>query len=219
MGRSLSARGPTSKSGMMEVPSHHDYFDKAYVKEWAENAIKERPERRAFFDAFVREACGAQRQEISVLELGPGPGFLAEQLLDRCSISSYYLFDFSPFMFELSRSRLGRFEGKTVFLKGDFKKKNWPRPLPRNFDLVVSLQCVHELRHAERIPRLYAQIYRLLAPGGLFLMCDHVNARRNQRAHFMTVAEHLSALEGVGFTEVREVFQKVDMSLMRGCKG
>ncbi len=52
-GEALSARGHTSESGMMEVPSHHDYFDKAYVKEWAENAIKERPERRALFDEIV----------------------------------------------------------------------------------------------------------------------------------------------------------------------
>ena len=203
---------------MRDVPSHHDFFDRAYVKRWAERATRERPERGLFFDAFVREALKIPKKEISVFEFGSGPGFLAERLLDRCAISKYNLFDISPLMHELSRGRLARFSEKTVFLEGDFRKENWSRGLPRNFDLVVSLQSVHELRHARHIPRLYGEVYSVLAPGGLFLVCDHVNERRSGPAHFMTVAEHLSALEAVGFTEVREVLSEADMSLMRACR-
>jgi len=203
---------------MKDVPSHHDFFDQAYVKKWAERAVRERPERELFFDAFVREALKIPKKEISVLEFGSGPGFLAEQLLDRCAISKYHLFDISPFMHELSRGRLARFSEKTVFLEGDFKKEGWSRALPRNFDLVVSLQSVHELRHARHIPRLYGEVHRLLASGGLFLVCDHVHERRGGPAHFVTVAEHISTLEEAGFAEAGEVLTEVDMSLIRGWK-
>lgn len=203
---------------MREVPSHHNYFDETYVKGWAETAVRKRPERRVFIDTIVRAARGMPKETLFVLDLGSGPGFLAEQLMDQCSISSYYLFDISPFMLELSRSRLSRFTGKTIFVEGDFKNKNWSWPIPRKLDLVASLQSVHELRHAERIPRLYAEVYRLLSHGGLFLVCDQVNAHRNERAHFMTVAEHVSTLEGVGFIDAREVLSKRDMSLIMGCK-
>lgn len=203
---------------MKDVPSHHDFFNQAYVKKWAERAVRERPERGFFFDAFVREALKIPKKEISVLELGSGPGFLAEQLLNRCAISKYYLFDISPFMHDLSRDRLARFSEKTVFYEGDFRKENWSRALPRNFDLAVSIQSVHELRHARHIPRLYGEVYNLLVLGGLFLVCDHVNERRSGPAHFMTVAEHISTLEEAGFTQVEEVLSEVDMGLIRGCK-
>ena len=203
---------------MKDVPSHHDFFDQAYVKRWAERAIRERPERGLFFDAFVRETLKIPKKEISVLEFGSGPGFLAEQLLDRCAISKYCLFDISSLMHELSRDRRARFSEKTVFLEGDFRKENWSYNLPRNFDLVVSLQSVHELRHARYISRLYGEVYSLLVPGGLFLVCDHVNERRSGPAHFMTVAEHLSTLNTIGFTEVSEALSEADMSLIKGKK-
>ncbi len=182
-------------------------------------ANRERPERKVFLDAFAREASQIPGKQLTVLDLGSGPGFLAEELLDQCSISKYYLFDISPFMHQLSRSRLKRFLEKTAFLEGDFKNENWSHALPRNLDLVVSLQAVHELRHARHIPRFYKQVYRLLASGGLFLVCDHVNSRRYGAAHFMTVAEHVSTLEAAGFTDAKEVLSKRDMSLIRGWKG
>ena len=41
----------------------------------------------------------------------------------------------------------------------EFKKDDWTAAVPAGFDLVVSLQAVHELRHASRAPKLYAQLY------------------------------------------------------------
>jgi ubiquinone/menaquinone biosynthesis C-methylase UbiE len=89
---------------------------------------------------------------LSVLELGCGPGFLSEALLQK--IARYTLVDFSAQMLDLSRSRLARFKDRTVFIQADFKKDAWTAAVPAAFDLVVSLQAVHELRHANRIPKL-----------------------------------------------------------------
>ena len=112
------------------------------------------------------------------------------------------MIDFSPQMLELSRSRLAKFKDRTVFIQADFKKNDWAAAVPAGFDLVVSLQAVHELRHASRIPKLYAQLYGLLVPGGTILICDHVNSASpsgHRADHFMTVEEHLSAFKEVGF--------------------
>jgi len=73
-------------------------------------------------------------------------------LLQNCQSACYTLIDFSPQMLELSRSRLARFKDRTVFIQLDFKKDDWTVAVPAGFDLVVSLQAVHELRHASRIP-------------------------------------------------------------------
>lgn len=203
---------------MKEVPSHHDFFDPAYVKSWTEDVQRYRPERRKFFKAFVSEVKQIENENLTALELGCGPGFLAEKLLENCAILRYYLLDISPHMLDLSQKRLIGFKEKTVFIERDFKKKNWAAPLPADLDLVVSLQSVHELRHASRIPRLYKQVYDLLVPGGAFLICDHVNPRlpRHYRAaHFMTVAEHISTLTEVGFNRAKEICAAKDLSLIR----
>ena len=200
-----------------EVPSDHDFFDPGYVKQWTDSIVRYRPERQQLFKAFAAEAAGIQKDQLSVLELGCGPGFLAEQLLQNCNISRYTLVDFSPHMLELSRERLARFKDRTVFFQRDFKKKSWTAAIPADFDLVVSLQAVHELRHASRIPRLYGQIYNLLVPGGSLLVCDHVNSRlpsHYRAAHFMTVEEHLSTFNELGFIRAREICAAADLSLM-----
>ena len=123
-------------------------------------------------------------------------------MLENCEIARYTLIDFSPQMLELSRSRLAKFKDRTVFIQADFKKNDWTDAVPAGFDLVASLQAVHELRHASRIPKLYAQLYSLLVPGGTILICDHVNSSSpsgHHAAHFMTVEEHLSTFKKVGF--------------------
>jgi predicted methyltransferase len=76
---------------------------------------------------------------------------------------------------------------------------------------------VHELRHASRIPKLYAQLHSLLVAGGSLLICDHVNSPSpsgHRAAHFMAVAEHLSTFKEVGLINAREICPAADLSLM-----
>jgi SAM-dependent methyltransferase len=200
-----------------EVPSDHDFFDPDYVKHWSDSITRYRPERKKLFKAFTDEAARKKKGALSVFELGCGPGFLAEALLDYCDIVRYTLLDFSPEMLKLSRNRLAKFTDRVIFIQADFKKENWVDSVAAGFDLIVSLQAVHELRHASRIPKLYSQLHELLVPGGKILICDHVNsaARSAHRAaHFMTVEEHLSSFKEVGFINPREICPAADLSLM-----
>lgn len=198
-----------------EVPSDHDFFDPAYVKHWSDSITRYRPERQKLFKAFATEAARIKKSALSVFELGCGPGFLAEALLNNCDIARYTLLDFSPEMLKLSRNRLAKFKDRVVFIDADFKRENWTDAVPPGFDLIVSLQAVHELRHASRIPKLYAQLYELIVPGGKILICDHVNLPSGYRAaHFMTVEEHLSTFKKVGFINPKEICPAADLSLM-----
>ena len=120
-----------------EVPSDHDFFDPAYVKQWTDSIIRYRPEREQVFRAFAAEAARIEKPALSVFELGCGPGFLAEALLENCQIERYTLIDFSPQMLELSRNRLAKFKDKTVFIQRNFKEENWTDAVPAGFDLVV----------------------------------------------------------------------------------
>lgn len=202
---------------MKEVPSDHDFFDPEYVKHWTESILRYRPERQNLFEKFAAEAARINKPGLSVFELGCGPGFLAEALLTKCRVTRYTLLDFSPQMLELSRNRLAAFNDRTVFIQQDFKKKDWTAAVPAGFDLIVSLQAVHELRHASRIPTLYGQLSSLLVSGGAILICDHVNSSSRgsyRAAHFMTVEEHLAAFKKAGFISARELCPAADLSLM-----
>jgi predicted methyltransferase len=68
---------------------------------------------------------------------------------------------------------------------------------------------VHELRHASRIPKLYAQLYSLLVPGGSLLICDHVNSSSRSGHH-----ADLSTFKEVGFIRAKEICPAADLSLM-----
>ena len=139
-----------------------------------------------------------------MLELGSGPGLLAERVLRSCAIESYTLFDFSRPMLDLSRERVGDHPA-TKFVLGDFKQQDWTRAVSAPFDAVVAMQAVHEIRHKRHVPGLYRQVHETLCPGGLLLVCDHVPPDQSERmiALHSTEEEQHVALRSAGFVHVK----------------
>jgi len=192
----------------------HDYFNKGYVDEWVSIANLKRPFRHSFFDAIASEVKKLDRPR--VLDIGSGPGFLAERVLTECDLTSYHLFDFSPRMIELSRERLKDFGDKAVFHQGSFLDNGWWRLLPGPFDAIVSLQAVHEVRESSRIPRLYGDLRQLLCEGGVILIADQVNTGDKREEHFLTSDEHQAALQNAGYDSVRIVYEEGDLTMFGG---
>jgi len=199
---------------MHKYTGPHDYFNDDYVDEWVSVANSKRPFRHAFFAAFTSEL--SKLDHPRVLDIGSGPGFLAERVLTECDVAYYHLFDFSPRMIELSRERLEAFGDRTVFHKGSFLEDGWWRSLPGPFDAIVSLQAVHEVRESVRIPRLYGELRLLLRPGGVILIADQVNEGDKQEEQFLTVDEHRIALKDAGFESVRIVYEEGDLAMFEG---
>jgi SAM-dependent methyltransferase len=158
---------------MHDYTGPHDYFNEAYVKEWASLANSKRPFRPKFLDAFVSEL--AVLNNPKVLDVGSGPGVLAERVLTGCDVASYHLYDFSPHMLELSRARLRDFGDRAVFHQGSFLDEQWWQSLPAPFEAIVSMQAIHEARDSARIPKLYGEFRPLLREGGIILIADQVN--------------------------------------------
>lgn len=196
---------------MHDYSGPHDYFNQAYVNEWAGVANTKRPFRPEFFDAFVSELATLQKPQ--VLDVGSGPGFLAERVLNGCDVASYHLFDFSPHMLELSRARLRDFGESAVFHQGSFLDEQWWQSLPTPFDAIVSMQAIHEARNSARIPRLYGEFRPLLRVGGIILIADQVNDGNRQEEHFLSVGEHEAALSKAGFEGFRRVHAAGDLAL------
>ena len=199
-----------------DVPSSVDYRKMDDAREWEQTATSRRPWRTECFDQFVAAIESSPVPVRRVLELGSGPGFLAAHVLQRIPDLEYVALDFSAAMHALAGQRLGALAGKVTFVERSFKEPGWGADLGP-FECVVTNQAVHELRHKRHAAKLHSEVRQLLVPGGSYLVCDHFlgsDGMANDQL-YMTTEEQRAALEGVGFSEVTELWRKGGLVLHR----
>jgi ubiquinone/menaquinone biosynthesis C-methylase UbiE len=185
-----------------DVPSPIDLRDPGDAATWAAEADAKRPwraELRRAIAELVREAAPPPRH---VLELGAGPGLLAEAVLQACPVERYVALDFSPPMLAMCRRRVGG-NPAVQLVQADFTRPAWADAVAAPFDAVIAMQAVHEIRHKRHVPRLYGQVLGVLRPGGLLAVCDHAPFDDSAKwtALYATVDEQHAALAAAGFTE------------------
>lgn len=151
-----------------------DYLERA-------DSISHRGEGEAALLEFMPQ--GTQR----ILDLGTGDGrLLALVRQTRPKIESLAV-DFSPSMLEAARRRFANDALVRVV------EHNLDAPLPElgKFDAVISSFAIHHLVH-ERKRALYAEIFDLLTPGGVFCNLEHVASP--------TPRLHEEFLHAIGYT-------------------
>jgi len=157
-------------------------------------------------------------RHLKVLELGSGPGMLAEQILRRClSVRVYTLLDFSEPMLAVSREQLAEFAARLRLVRADFRDDDWMAQVGR-VDAVLSMQAVHEVRHKRHVAVLYEKVRSVLEPGGLMLICDHLpgeNADPRRSALYMTSDEQLAAFNIAGLRKATVHFVANGMALYK----
>ena len=104
-----------------------------------------------------------------ILDLGTGPGKLIELLKANRPGAQFVGLDFSALMLDILRKRFSGDPSVTV-VAHDFDR---PLPPMGSFDAVVSSFAIHHLAH-ERKRSLYAEIFGILVPGGVFCNLEHV---------------------------------------------
>lgn len=124
---------------------------------------------------LTRAACPAAR---TLLDLGCGDGILGHALLDAFAnnVPTAMFADFSPPMLDAARARLAGYDGAR-FTPLDYASLGWAESVgrPGTFDAIVSGFSIHH-QPDERKRAIYRDIYRLLAPGGIFLNLEHVSS-------------------------------------------
>lgn len=200
----------------IDVPSPIDLRLMPDAREWEQTAMSKRPWRTEFFSRFSAEIKNMSPSGHRVLELGSGPGFLAEHLLTSLDYIKYVLLDFSPAMHQLAKDRLGPLADRAEFIERSFKLTDWMDGLGK-FDCVVTNQAVHELRHKSYASQLHKQVRTILKPGGLYLVCDHFcgeGGMKNDQL-YMSVEEQKEALTLAGFLKVEQIMLKGGLVLYR----
>ena len=128
-----------------DVPSAIDFRSPKDARDWAATALTKRPWRTQFFVRIAEALADLAVPQPSILELGSGPGLLAEHLLAAFPGSSYAALDVSPAMHQIAKERLGLLADRVVFIERDFRAPDWPHGVTV-VDAVVTVQAVHELR-------------------------------------------------------------------------
>lgn len=109
-----------------------------------------------------------------ILDLGCGDGLLGRFLLSRYSAAEGVFVDFSDPMIEAARNQVGDMPRASV-VKADFGAPEWRREIEKlgRFDIIISGFAIHH-QPDERKRALYAELFTLLAPGGVLLNLEHV---------------------------------------------
>ena len=162
-----------------------------------------------------------------VLDVGTGDGRLIGLVRDAREGVDAVGIDFSPPMLAAARER---FEGHAWFVE-----HNLLDPLPElgTFDTIVSGLAIHHLPD-ERKRSLYAELFELLEPGGVFLNYEHVaSATPALHAEFeaaigvgaddpsnqlVLVEPQLEWLREIGFADVDCMWKWRELALLHGRK-
>jgi tRNA (cmo5U34)-methyltransferase len=166
-----------------------------------------------------------------VLDLGTGDGRLLALLqVARPDMMGVGL-DYSEAMLDAGRQRFGE-DDRVELLEHDLAA---PLPALDRFDAVVSSMAIHHLEH-ERKRSLYAEVFEVLEPGGVFANFEHVASptRRLHLAFFEAIGEplehedpsdrllevetQLGWLRSIGFEDVDCYWKWLEMALLIGIR-
>ncbi|NEQ43140.1 MAG: class I SAM-dependent methyltransferase [Leptolyngbya sp. SIOISBB] len=110
----------------------------------------------------------------TLVDLGCGDGILGRYLLNRFPTAQGIFADFSEPMLAAVRQKVSDIPQATV-VTADFGQPDWGASVATHgpIDVVVSGFAIHH-QPDDRKQAIYAEIYDLLAPGGIFLNLEHV---------------------------------------------
>ncbi len=107
---------------------------------------------------------------VTVLELCCGEGLLAQTILERFPTYTVYGLDGSPGMLKRAAERLAHFGERFQARQFDLADTAW-RSEYAHLNGVASSLAIHHLDGKQK-QALFADVYRMLAPGGAFIIAD-----------------------------------------------
>lgn len=146
----------------------------AWVERWDLQQQNYLPDREDRFTAMIDAVEAAGRPDTLVLDLGSGPGSLAIRLLRRMPAATVVAVDADPLLLALGTSAWRDLAGLR-FADADLRSAGWSAGLglERQPDAAVSTTALHWLTE-RALAALYAELARLLRPGGMVLNGDHL---------------------------------------------
>ena len=144
-----------------------------------------------------------ESKSLRVLEIGSGKGFNSLVLARHNPQDRFSGLDLTPAHVAIARHKAGQ-QTNLTFHIGDYHALPFPDSC---FDIVAGIEC---LCHASSLPRVLAEVFRVLRPGGRVVITDgfrrpHFDGRDDQTKLAARLVERSMAVER--FWEI-DVFEK-----------
>lgn len=143
------------------------------VHEFLEGMRAAIPQAAEQLDVMLRLIQAARPDLHNFLDLGCGDGILARAVLSRYPQAQGVLLDFSEPMLSAARQHLDL--PNITFVAQDYGLPAWVDSVRIHapYDAIVSGYSIHHQPDARK-RELYAELYDLLKPGGIFINIEHV---------------------------------------------
>jgi tRNA (cmo5U34)-methyltransferase len=168
----------------------------ALTKKYLEGVRGAIPLAQEQMQVMLRLIRSAQPDLKSVLDFGCGDGILGQAVLDQHPLAHGVFLDFSGPMLEAAWERLADYR-MVSFILADYGETGWQQHLQQvagdvpsgngrdepsadnaaaiRFDAIISGYSIHH-QPDERKRELYAELFDLLSPGGIFINVEHVSS-------------------------------------------
>ena len=128
-------------------------------------------------DMMLKLVAKAQPGLKTFLDIGCGDGLLGRAVQEHYPKSFGVYVDFSDTMLDAAKRRLadGGFEHEVI--KTDMQNRQWVEQLSKfgPYDAIISGYAIHHQPEARK-KEIYAEVYELLKPGGIFLNLENVSS-------------------------------------------
>lgn len=126
-------------------------------------------------DVMMRVIRAARPELTTFMDIGCGDGILGHTILAHYPDAHGVLLDFSGPMIEAARHKLATNRAQLHFITEDYGNPQWVKAVKAHspFDAIVSGFSIHHQPNTRK-QTLYAEIYNLLKPGGIFINVEHV---------------------------------------------
>jgi len=183
------------------IGAQHEFHDAEFVAGWADR-FAPTPERLKLFNVILSELKSRIPQVSCVVELGIGPGYLADHLLGELPGIRYFGVDFSGPMLDIARQRLKPHSPRIAYVQADLVKDNWWTDIPMSVNAIVSTWALHDLGSQENVEVVYKDCAQVLGDGGMLLNGDFIKPDKaiyEYEPGRFEIAKHIAMLCRVGF--------------------
>lgn len=144
----------------------------AWQESWDRQQEAYLPDREERFAALLNTvAATTDGPGPAVLDLAGGTGSISLRVLRRFPYATTTLLDVDPVLLTIARESL---DERSTVVTADLRDPDWAAGLPRHdYDAVLTATALHWIA-PERLAALYAEIRRVLRPGGVFVNVDEI---------------------------------------------
>lgn len=146
-----------------------------WVDRWDRMQDRYLPARTERFDCLARIIRAVQPDPRIILDIGCGAGSLTLRLAQAFPDARIVGVDFDATLLALAQARCAELGDRVSFVEADLRSSLWHAQAPQTYSAAVSATALHWLSR-EKLRLLYADLARVLVPGGVFLNADHVGS-------------------------------------------